>query len=202
MRPLRAPREVPGWHALVVTAVFSGLRASELRALTWDRVKFNSNKMTIEVRCRADRWNVIKDLTKSRSGNRDVAVLIPLAVNTLRAWQKECPKGAQNLVFPNGRGNVETLPAIHNRILKPLQESVGIVSPTTKGPKYGMHSFRHVAASLWITEMKYDPKRVQTLMGHSTIAMTLDTYTHLWKAAEDDDSEAVRKVEKALRLVA
>lgn len=50
--------------------------------------------------------------------------------------------------------------------------------------------------------MKYDPKRVQTLMGHSTIAMTLDTYTHLWKAAEDDDSEAVRKVEKALRLVA
>lgn len=185
MRPLRAPRKVPGWHALVVTAVFSGLRASELRALSWDHVKFNGNKMTIEVRRRADRWNAIEEVTKSKSSNRDVEIVVPFAVNTLKAWRNECPKGPKNLVFPNSKGNVETLPTIHNRGLAPLQKAAGIVS-TKKGPKYGMHSLRHVAASLWI-ELGLSPKRVQALMGHSTIAMTLDTYTHLWGEHAHDE---------------
>jgi len=51
---------------------------------------------------------------------------------------------------------------------------------TTKDSKYEMHSLRHVAASPWI-DLGYNPKRVQALMEHSTIAMTLDTYTHLWQ---------------------
>ncbi len=38
-------------------------------------------------------------------------------------------------------------------------------------PKYGMHGFRHAAASLFIEE-GFSPKRVQDLMGHSTIQMT------------------------------
>jgi len=42
-------------------------------------------------------------------------------------------------------------------------------------PKYGMHGFRHAAASLFIEE-GFSPKRVQDLMRHSTIQMTFDTY--------------------------
>ena len=48
-----------------------------------------------------------------------------------------------------------------------------------------MHSLRHAAASLFI-EQGFSPKRVQALMGHSTIQMTFDTYGHLFPAAEDD----------------
>jgi len=47
-----------------------------------------------------------------------------------------------------------------------------------------MHSLRHAAASLFI-EQGFSPKRVQALMGHSTIQMTFDTYGHLFPAAED-----------------
>jgi integrase len=52
-------------------------------------------------------------------------------------------------------------------------------------PKYGMHAFRHAAASLFI-EQGFSPKRIQALMGHSTIQMTFDTYGHLFPAPEDD----------------
>ncbi len=52
-------------------------------------------------------------------------------------------------------------------------------------PKYGLHSLRHAAASLFI-EQGFSPKRVQTLMGHSSIQMTFDTYGHLFPAADDD----------------
>jgi integrase len=195
--PVTLPqRPIPQWHALVVTAVFSGLRASELRALPWPNVEFvGDDKIIIKVRQRADRWNDIEEVTKSKSSKRDVEIVVPYAVNTLRAWRDMCPQGPRNLVFPNTKGNVETLPTIHNRGLAPLQRAAGIVS-TTKGPKYGMHSLRHVAASLWI-DLGYNPKRVQELMGHATIAMTLDTYTHLWKD-HGHDEEAVGKLQARL----
>jgi len=56
-------------------------------------------------------------------------------------------------------------------------------------PKYGMHSLRHACASLWI-ENGMNPKRIQTLMGHSTIQMTFDTYGHLFKDADADQKAA------------
>jgi integrase len=52
-------------------------------------------------------------------------------------------------------------------------------------PKYGMPSSRHAAASLFIEE-GFSPKRVQDLMGHSTIQMTFDTCGHLFPAPADD----------------
>lgn len=54
-----------------------------------------------------------------------------------------------------------------------------------EAPKYGMHSLRHACASLWIESGK-SPKRIQKLMGHSTIQMTFETYGHLFADAEAD----------------
>ena len=62
--------------------------------------------------------------------------------------------------------------------------SAGITADA-RAPKYGLHSLRHTAASLFI-EQGFSPKRVQALMGHSSIGMTFDTYGHLWPSAEDD----------------
>ena len=58
-----------------------------------------------------------------------------------------------------------------------------------------MHSLRHVAASPWI-DLGYNPKRVQALMEHSTIAMTLDTYTHLGKGKGCVDATKTRHREQ------
>jgi integrase len=54
--------------------------------------------------------------------------------------------------------------------------------------KYGLHSLR-ACASLWI-ENGTNPKRIQKLMGHSTIAMTFETYGHLFADAEGDQHAA------------
>jgi integrase len=168
-------------RALVVTAIFTGLRASELRGLSWEDVELDRAVLT--VRQRADRWNTIGS-PKSDAGKREVP-LAPTVVNTLKEWRLACPKGTLGLVFPNSKGNVETLPSIHNRALAPLQKAASIVSPHKGGPKYGMHSLRHVAASLFI-EQGFTPKRVQALMGHSTIQTTFDVYGHLFKSPEGD----------------
>jgi integrase len=58
-------------------------------------------------------------------------------------------------------------------------------------PLYTWHSLRHAAASMFI-EQGWSPKRVQAVMGHSTIAMTFDTYGHLWPSLEDDREAMVQ----------
>jgi integrase len=167
-------------RALLVTAIFTGLRASELRGLRWEDVE--CDRAVLTVRQRADRWNTIGS-PKSDSGKREVP-LAPMVVNTLREWRLACPKGALGLVFPNSKGNVETLPNIHRRQLGPLQVAAGVAADKLH-PKYGLHSLRHTAASLFI-EQGFTPKRVQALMGHSTIQMTFDTYGHIFKSPESD----------------
>jgi integrase len=194
------------WRPLLVTAVFTGLRASELRGLRWADVDLDGAELT--VRQRADKWGAIGS-PKSDAGKRTVP-LAPMVVNALREWRLACPKGPFDLVFPNTKGKPEYLAHIHYRFLAPLQAAVGIIAndrepqdgdrketkPKARRPRYAMHSFRHAAASMFI-EQGFTPKRVQALMGHSTIQMTFDTYGHLFPSPVDDQA-AMRQLQARL----
>lgn len=180
------------WQPLIVTVILSGLRASELRGLTWDDVDLRAETLT--VRQRADRWGTIGS-PKSDAAKR-VIPLAAMVVSTLREWKLACPKGKKNLVFPNSQGEPEKLINILRLGLAPLEKELGIVGPSTRQPKYGMHAFRHAAASLLITE-GLNAKRIQTLMGHASIKMTFDIYGHLFPNPEDD-REAMRRLQARL----
>ena len=73
---------------LLLTAIFTGLRSSELRGLR--SIDVDLNKGELHVRQRADRWNVIGK-PKTEAGER-VIPLGPLVLNTLREWKMACPK--------------------------------------------------------------------------------------------------------------
>jgi integrase len=178
-------------RALIVTVIFTGLRASELRGLCWEDIDLVG--ATLVVRQRADRWNRLGS-PKSAAGRREIP-LAPLVVNTLREWRLACPPGPLGLVFPNTKGNVQSLPNLHRRGLGELQVKAGIAE-NAMHPKYGLHAFRHAAASLFI-EQGWSPKRVQAVMGHSSIQVTFDTYGHLFPAPQDD-REAMRLLQARL----
>lgn len=176
------------WRPFMLTAIFCGLRASELRGLRWSDVDLDSRML--HVRQRADKFNAI-GRPKSAAGNRTVP-MPPLVANALREWKLACPPGALDLVFPNGKGNVESLANIVQRGLDPLQVAAGVTVDGTA--KYGMHAFRHFYAS-WCINPKPEglglpPKTVQDRLGHSTIAMTMDTYGHLFPRIDDGEEMA------------
>jgi integrase len=171
------------WRPLLVTAVFTGMRASELRGLAWGDIDLD--RRIVNVRQRADRWGAF-GAPKSAAGTREIP-LSPLVVNILREWRLACPKGTADLVFPNGRGNVELLPNIINRGYHPLQAAARLVAEKGK-PKYGFHALRHFFAS-WVIEQGFSPKKVQALLGHSSIQMTFDRYGHLFPSLEDDHAK-------------
>jgi integrase len=116
----------PRWRRhrpFFVTAIFTGMRASELRGLPWSAVDFD--KKTITVRQRADEWGTI-GMPKSAAGQREIPIS-PTVFNTLREWRLACPKSAQDLVFPNTVGKVQPLQNITHRVWHPLQKVAGLV---------------------------------------------------------------------------
>jgi integrase len=181
------------WRPLLITAIFTGLRASELRGLTWDNV--NLQEGMIHVRQRADRYNTMGS-PKSKAGRRDIPIG-NFVVNTLKEWKLACPKGDLNLVFPNTIGKVESLANVYNRGFGPLQKGCGLTvdtgekdqdgAPVLKA-RYGFHALRHFYAS-WLINQGFKPKHIQTLMGHSSITLTFDTYGHLFPSEEDEQAQ-------------
>jgi integrase len=184
------------WRPLVLVAVFCGLRASELRGLRWADVDFDARQ--INVTQRADASHKIGKL-KSKMAYRSLR-LSAVVLNALREWKLVCPKGDLGLVFPNGIGNVESYANLIDRGFGPIQIAAGVVvqkpaldeagQPTTVAVgKHGLHALRHACASLWI-EQGHNPKQIQTLMGHSSIKVTFDTYGHLFVDNEADQRAA------------
>lgn len=110
--------------------------------------------------------------------------MAPAVVSALKAWKLECPNGTLDLVFPNGKGNIENHSNIHNRVFVPLLVANGIVDSDGKA-KFSFHALRHAAASLFI-EQGGPPKKIQSILGHSSIMMTMGVYGHLFESPEDD----------------
>lgn len=179
-------------RTLLITLILTGLRASEARGLPWTNVDFD--KATIYVRQRADKWGTIGK-PKSEAGHRNIP-LAPMVVNVLRQWKAACPASAADLVFPNGAGNVESHSNLRKRFWEPLQARCGIAGEMGGG-RYGIHKLRHVAASLFIAHLGWTAKRVQEVMGHSSISMTFDLYGHLFEDRAGDD-EAMKRLEAAI----
>jgi integrase len=174
------------WRPLFLTAIFTGLRASELRGLRWSDVDLKRGE--VHVRQRVDRFCRIGAL-KSESAERTVP-LPPMLMNVLRQWKLACPKGSLDLVFPNGNGNPENLPNVLHRGLHPMMIAAGLTTTNGEAKYTGMHALRHFFAS-WCINRRVDGglelplKVVQHRMGHSTISMTADVYGHLFPRGDD-----------------
>jgi integrase len=149
--------------------MFTGLRGSELRGLTWPDVNFKAG--VIRVRRRADPWGRF-GAPKSKAGKRDIT-MAPMVLSTLREWKLACPVTKDDLVFPAPSGGVLSHACILKDGFWPLQIAAGVVTYTNSesgepvvDAKYSLHALRHAAAAMFI-EQGFSSNKVQTLMGHA-----------------------------------
>jgi integrase len=190
------------WRPFFLTAIFTGLRASELRGLRWADVDLKKGEL--DVTRRADAYQQI-GAPKSEAGHRTVP-LTPKLVHAMTEWKLACPKGDPGLVFPNTEGKVEWHANIINRGWIPLQIAAAVTVQVQDSngklvrdgdgklvlqAKYtGLHSLRHFYASWCINReadggLELPAKVVQERLGHSSITVTLDTYGHLFPRGDD-----------------
>jgi integrase len=166
----------PDFHARLLFAARSGLRAGEQWALRWHHLDLDEGEVTVETRVDS---RGVEDMTKSVAGMRTVPIGKDV-VAALQAWRKRSKfKGDDDLVFPlvikrkaGDRATYTRHGNVYKRQYLPLLEKVGVSG-------FNWHSLRHYAVSQWIAA-GLPIKVVQTYAGHATMAITSDRYGHLF----------------------
>lgn len=173
--------------AAVATALGSGVRCGELLALRCRdmslddestlRVERSLERVAIRTPKRV-RYELRFKEPKSR-GSRRVIPLPPFAVERLRRYRIEQaerflsagvrPDG-DTLVFDDGEGK-PWIPSSFAMLYARLRDEAGL-------PKIRFHDLRHSYASL-LLQSGSDLKTVSTALGHSSVAITADTYSHI-----------------------
>ena len=184
-------------RALLMTAIFTGLRASELRGLRWADIDLKRG--VLHVRQPVDRYQEIGPV-KSEAGERTVP-LPPMLINTLRKWKLACPRSDLDLAFPNLVSRPQALTDIVRRSFQPAQVAAGVVNARGRAKYGGLHTLRHFYAS-WCINRRIDGglelplKVVSARLGHASIQMTADRYGHLFPSG--DDGAELAAAEKAI----
>lgn len=169
----------PKSNALYAVAATTGLRQGEQLGLLWRDVDFDGKELGVRraLTFRKGEGLVLSEVKTARS-RRSVA-LSDVAVKALRAWstaQKEERLMAGSawrdtgLVFTDERGG----PLKPQRVTREFKEQL----LAAKLPAVRYHDLRHTAATL-LLEAGTHPKVVQEMLGHATIAVTMDTYSHV-----------------------
>lgn len=163
----------PRFRVVVKFAAATGVRASEMHALRWRHVDFGTGEVTIETR--VDRYRQ-EDTTKTEAGMRAIPLGSPILA-MLRTWRLESRFSRDDdLIFPNRKGLYEDHDNMSSLHFRPTREAAGV-------PEVTWHSLRHFAISCWI-ERGLSPKAVQTFAGHSSLAVTMDRYGHLFPSED------------------
>src|SRR5664279_339891 len=198
-------------RALWATAFYAGLRRGELRALRWADVDLPARVIRVK-----RGWDAVEGEqdVKSAAGKRRVPILDPLA-SELAAHQTRTGRSGDALVFGRTATDPFNPETVRRNSLAawgwreiPNREPDGPRMIHVKEPEDALepitlHEARHTCASLLIAA-GVNAKALSVIMGHSTIAMTFDTYGHVMPGGLDEAAAAVNAylARPALKLVA
>ena len=175
------------WRTMISLMATTGLRSGEVRALRWDAVDQKRRRITVQEAVKAKASGRPLEVGKPK---RDASVRTIQISDALLKQLQELPKKS-SLVFSRDDGDLISKEYFRHQMRKAIRAS-GVEWRGTPA-----HSFRHFACSLFMQEFS-NPKKVQQLMGHASITVTMDIYTHLFK--EDEDARDGNRIAGRLGL--
>jgi integrase len=177
------------WAAIYVLVLSTGLREGELLGLRWRYVDLERGTLTVFGNVQPGVGGLVLKEPKNLSSAR-IVKLPQIAVQALREhrtrqdverlgefWQE------RDLVFPNTIGGLMRCQGFLKRYYKPMLANAGI-------PYLRFHDLRHSAATLLVA-MGVHLSVVSQILGHSSIKVTSDLYTHVSVAMQQPASDAM-----------
>ncbi len=167
------------------TALATGMRQGEILGLRWSNVCGDH----LVVGAALDRKTRSIGPTKTSGSQRRIDIP-PAAIRALAAQKKHqkadgIPTGPNDLVFTGERGGAVHARNMYRRSFLPLVAKA-------KVPRICFHDMRHVHATLLLAANVH-PKIVSERLGHSSIRMTLDRYSHLIPTMQQPAVAAIGK---------
>lgn len=166
------------FYPLYVLALTTGMRRGEVLGLRWEDVDFKNKSLSIVQTVQAINGQ-IRIAPPKTSGSKRTIHLSEYALSVL----KEYNTGGMGLIVTTASGKPVS-PRNLVRHFKLMLEREGL-------PNIRFHDLRHTAATFLLKENVH-PKVVQEMLGHSSIQITLDVYSHLLPSMQ---SEAAGKMD-------
>src|ERR687898_2826625 len=180
-------------EALYVLAVHTGMRRGELLGIKWGDVDLENATVRVRRTLTRNGTGYVLGEPKTKKSRRTVRIT-PQAVEALeshRVKQSEemLTSGSlykeQGLVFAGTGGRLINPSNLRQRSFKPLLEHAGL-------PRITFNDLRHTCASL-LFQKNVHPKFVQELLGHASVTITLDTYSHMLPGMGDQAADALEE---------
>lgn len=167
---------------MVATALYTGLRISELLGLVWGDLDLAG---VIRVRAQLSRAHRGKPAQrvapKTPASVREIPLVAQLARMFVEHKRQTPYKQAHDWVFATSRG---TPYGRRNAARRALGRAAGKAGLNTGDwPPLRFHDLRHTFASHLIIDLGLDVAQVSRILGHASVTITLDVYTHLFDDA-------------------
>lgn len=182
-------------HGLIFEfALFTGTRPEEYLALQWSDVDFE--RATVQIRRALVRHKKCWSFEEPKTAHSRRTVFLPspllqkLAAHKRKQAEARLRLGsawqAFDLVFCSDEGTPLTIPNITYRYFRPILTEA-------KLPRIRLYDLRHTCATLLLIAEE-NPKVVSERLGHSTIVLTLDTYSHVLPTMQQGATTRLEKM--------
>jgi site-specific recombinase XerD len=184
------------WNPLWVLLGTSGLRLGEALGLHWQDIDLAGRRLAVRCALQRQRGRGLVLVPPKTPRSRRTIYLSELAQSALkeqrqRQWDRRSSAKRwtdSGLAFTNRTGGGLEQGVVGRALVQALADA-GL-------PRVRVHDLRHTTASVLLAAGTH-PKVVQDLLGHSTITLTLDTYSHLTQPLHE---QAARTMDAVLSM--
>ena len=172
-------------HYVLFTAMITtGVRIGEVLALKWTDFDAMKNIITVQ-----RSWGRLKKghgfkPPKTQRGFRNIT--IPTSFTKMLLEHKELQPWESELIFPSQNNTPLNERNVITRHFKPILKKAGL-------PDIRLYDLRHTQATLLLQAGEH-PKIVSERLGHSSIQLTLDTYSHVLPNMQQGSAEKLENI--------
>lgn len=167
------------YYAFYRLAAFSGMRIGEICGLEWKDVNWDKNTITVrQTASFNEQSKVILLPPKTKSSFRTIE-MDSVTMDVLKQWRETAPH-LNSFVFGSSKRDEPSHTSIPTVFLTSFFKRHPELHSITP------HGFRHTHASM-LFRQGVNPKVIQKRLGHATLEMTLNVYTHLFEDFEEDE---------------
>ncbi|MDQ3753829.1 MAG: site-specific integrase [Acidobacteriota bacterium] len=188
--------KVDKWYVAFLVALETGMRPEEYLGLRWPDVDFERGAVIVRralVWLKGGGWKF--DEPKTQQSRRSIP-LTQAALGALRSHKREqaahiLKSGAayekHDLVFAGELGTPFHLHNLRNRHFKKILKDAKLPSSIR------LYDLRHTCATLLLAAGEH-PKIVSERLGHASVVLTLDTYSHVLPNMQQSATEKLERM--------